>query len=259
MSKETKKKLPLTIVIITNRNDSRFFDSLRSAQIAEKVIVIDNNSNNDWKKLKKQYFFTVISHETPISSFAKIRNKVLEIIKTNWVLFLDSDETLGNTSKELELNKQNIKQIIINDLFNGVTITRKDIFLGKYLKFGETGSSKIIRMFKIDSGKFTRNVHEIALISGKIGKSNITILHFSHTSISNFLQSISKYSKMASNNEKTKSLENILKMIFYPLLKFIYNYIFKLGFLDGFRGLIYAIMMSLHSFFVRVFYYESKI
>jgi len=55
-----KKVLPVTIAIITHRLDTRFIASLRSSQIAKNVIVVDNNSNNDWEKLKKNYNFDLI-------------------------------------------------------------------------------------------------------------------------------------------------------------------------------------------------------
>ena len=40
-------------------------------------------------------------------------------------------------------------------------------------------------------------------------------------------------------------------MILFPSGKFIHNYIFRLGFLDGMEGFIHAGMMSGHSFLVR--------
>ena len=40
--------------------------------------------------------------------------------------------------------------------------------------------------------------------------------------------------------------------------KFVSNYWLKAGFLDGWRGLIYAVVMSIHSLAVRVFIYEQQ-
>jgi hypothetical protein len=37
-----------------------------------------------------------------------------------------------------------------------------------------------------------------------------------------------------------------------PLAKFIWNYFFLWGFLDGIHGFVFAVLMSLHSFAVRV-------
>ncbi len=253
-----KRKAPLTVAIITHRSDSRFVSALRSSQIAENVIIMDNNSNNDWKELRKQYDFKLISHENKITNFAEVRNQVLSEVKTDWVFFLDSDETLGITPENLEDNQNKIEAVIASNLFDGVTIIRRDIFLNKSLMFGEAGNTNIVRMFKVKNGKFKRNVHEVAKITGKLGGSEIIVSHFSHSNISEFLKTIAEYSEMSSRIENPSKLDNFLKMIFYPPLKFVQNYFFKLGFLDGYRGIIYAILMSLHSLFVRVYFFEHN-
>ncbi len=259
------KIISLTIVIITHRNDARFISTLKSAQIAQNIIVVDNKSNNDWEKLKRDFNFELISREKEISNFAKARNEVLKVVQTEWVFFLDSDETLGASTAIIQSNHDKISNIINQNLFDGVSIIRRDIFLGKELMFGEAGNTIIIRMFKVKNGKFKRNVHEIAQINGRLGGSEIIVSHFSHTDISEFMSSIATYSQMASLNElvskennKEGKVVNILKMIFFPPLKFLQNYFLKLGFLDGYRGLVYATIMSLHSLFVRVFYFENN-
>ena len=53
--------------------------------------------------------------------------------------------------------------------------------------------------------------------------------------------------ELLNNGVKVK----IYHIVLYPIAKFILNYIFKLGFLDGLEGLIFAILMSFHSFLVR--------
>jgi hypothetical protein len=44
---------------------------------------------------------------------------------------------------------------------------------------------------------------------------------------------------------------NLFQIVFYPLGKFLYNYIVRLGFLDSTPGIIMALSMSFHSFLVR--------
>jgi len=241
----------LTIIILTNRNDQRFINSLKSAQIAHQVIIIDNKSENDWSKLEKEYNFKIINSDDKLTNFSTVKNQAIQTVKTDWVLFLDSDEELSNNATK------EISKIIDLDLFDIVSIKRTDYFLGKPLKYGEPGNINIIRLFKTKQGKFIRNVHEVVDYSGKIGEADFTILHYSHDSIKEFLNKIFIYAKMDSKNNMTNHQENVFQMVTYPIAKFFLNYFIKLGFLDGYRGLVYALIMSLHSFFVRVFYYEN--
>jgi hypothetical protein len=242
----------LSIVILTNRNDDRFVNSLKSSQIAKNVIIIDNNSNNDWKNLKKHYNFNIISYPSKVSNFSNVKNLSLKEIKTKWVLFLDSDEVLSQNSAT------EIDSIINTDLYDAISINRIDYFLNKPLMYGETGNIQLVRLFKTNKGKFVRDVHEVVEHSGNVGGANFNILHYPHNSIKDFINKVSIYSLIESKTRAHSTTENTLQLCLFPVGKFIHNYILKLGFLDGFRGLIYAVVMSLHSFFVRVFYYENN-
>ncbi len=241
----------LSIVIITNRIDEKFEAALQSAQFAKEIIVVDNTNQTDWEKLKKEYSTKILQYPEKITDFSKIRNFSLEFVQTPWVLFLDSDETLPVNSQD------EIQKIIDQNIYDAVNIKRTDYFLDKPLQFGEAGNIWLTRLFKTNIGKFSRAVHEILEFEGKLGTANFVISHFSHNSIKEFLEKITSYAYMESKSRTYSNSENTFQMCLYPIGKFILNYFFRLGFLDGYRGLTYAVMMSLHSFFVRVFYYEK--
>ncbi|GIK83781.1 MAG: glycosyl transferase [Patescibacteria group bacterium] len=241
----------LSIVILTNRSDTLFEKALKSAQFADSIFIIDNASTNNWKELKEKYHFTVTQYPETILDFSRVRNEALKKVKTPWVLFLDSDEILPDNADD------EINTIIQQNLYDAVAINRVDYFLGKPLLYGETGNISLIRLFKTQKGSFVRNVHEVVDYSGHLGSANFIISHYSHNSIQAFLEKVTAYARLESKNKSLNKNETILQMVVFPIGKFIVNYVFKLGFLDGYRGLIYAITMSLHSFFVRVFYYEN--
>lgn len=243
----------LTGVMLTNRNDIRLENALKSLQICSKIIIIDNNSKADWKKLQNKYSLElqIIKFEKKMQHFANAKNMGLKQVETEWVLFLDSDETL---LKETQIE---IQELILGNLYDVISFKRTDIFLGKEIQYGEAGTVFIPRLFKTKKARFLRPVHEILDSSGKYGQAKNSILHHSHESISDFLQKVSEYAKIESDFQATNSQLLMPKLVVYPIAKFILNYFIKLGFLDGFRGLVYAVMMSLHSFFVRVYGYEK--
>lgn len=251
------QKSPITIVILTDRFDARFQAAVKSANFAQEIIVINNSTNLENQKkltqLQAKYSFLVIQSTAQIDNFSKVKNNVLTQVKTDWVFFLDSDEVLPNYAQE------EIDSLITTNLYDAVSIQRTDIFLQKHLQYGETGTVFITKMFKKTKGKFVRNVHEVVQTTGKIGVANFKLLHYSHRSIAHFLQKVSVYSLLDSKNKTHTMKQNYFEICTYPIGKFILNYFFKLGFLDGYRGLVYAFMMSLHSFFVRVYFYEKHI
>jgi glycosyltransferase involved in cell wall biosynthesis len=250
-----KNNIPLSVIILTHRSDQRFLNALKSAQPAKEVLVLDYQSNNDWKKLEKKYHFTLIKRSGPIENFAKERNLGLKKAKHDWILFLDSDEEIVSESWE------EIGESIEENSADGFFIKRTDIFYNKPLRFGETGGASFLRLIKKDKAKYLRPIHETASIDGTTEYSRIKINHYSHQNITEFLKDITHYSLLESeyqNDDLLSPTKLGMKTIIYPKAKFINNYIFKLGFLDGWRGLAYASMMSLHSLMVRVFSYENN-
>lgn len=245
-------KLPLTVIILTNRNDQRFVNALQSGQFAEEVLVVDNHSGNDWKKLAKKNRFRLIKYTEKIENFAQVRNFALEKATYEWVFFLDSDEIIPVSEQPA------IQRAIKNGKLDGAFVKRTDVFMGKQLRYGEAGKQRILRLFKRDLGHFNRAVHEVAKVNGKVGNIDVTIIHHAHVSISEFISTVSWYAQQIGFNRSFLPHEVLLELLIYPPGKFIFNYIFALGFLDGWRGLIYALVMSMHSAAVRVYAYEKE-
>jgi len=81
---------------------------------------------------------------------------------------------------------------------------------------------------------------------------NNPLTHQRSLTIVQFIQRINFYSTLrAKELFDRRQKTNIFYILLYPKAKFILNYFFRLGFLDGIRGFVFAMMMSLHSFMVR--------
>jgi len=187
---------------------------------------------------------TILTLDTPnITDFAKAHNDLLKTVKTDWVLFLDSDEVI---SPALQAE---IEQAIKSSAFKAYSIPRLDSFLGRELMHGEAGHTRLVRLARRNWGQWVRPVHEKWTGSGPIGILHNPILHTPHDSISSFLTKIDHYSSLDAQYRYTqKQYSSLLKIWLYPLAKFKLNYFLRLGFLDGIPGLIHAIMMSFHSY-----------
>jgi len=165
-----------------------------------------------------------------ITDFASARNELLKNAKSDWVLFLDSDEVLS------EALKKEIKNLDPKD-YVSFYIKRKIIFLGK-----EIGEDKILRIGKRNAGKWERAVHETWQVKGKIGELKGYIFHKTAENIHEYIVKLNNYSSIhAVENQKEGKHSNLLKIIFYPMFKFFQN-IFQ-----G-RGFVFSMLQSFHSF-----------
>lgn len=247
------KLFPISIIVLTNRNDERFLHCLASTQWADEVLIGDNSSHNRWNELRKNHHFSIVKCEKG-EDFSTTRNDLMAHAKHEWILFVDSDEVI---SEEL---KNEIQTSLQTTDVNGFYIRRQDFFLKKTLYHGEVGNIKLLRLFKKNSGSWDGKVHEKFVVQqGKVGHLNSPLLHYPHLSIHNFISKINFYSTLRAKELTSPSkLYIVIELMLKSIGKFIYSYFLQLGFLDGWRGLIYASVMSLHSLSVRIKVYEKN-
>lgn len=190
---------------------------------------------------------TIITLNTPnIQDFSIERNKLLAGVRTDWVLFVDSDEIVSlDLAKEIKSQIESPK----STYYSAYRIKRLDNFLGLLLKHGETGNASFIRLAKRDWGSWQGTVHEKWVGKGLVGTLKNPLLHFPHSTLASFVDKINQYSSLAAQERYDNKISSSLaQIILYPVAKFISNYLLKLGFLDGVPGLIHSLMMSWHSF-----------
>lgn len=234
----------ISAVVITKNEEETITDCLKSLSWCDEIIIVDDFSNDKTlgviKNLKLK---TKIFKRRLNSDFAAQRNFGLEKAKGEWVFFVDADEKISPSLRD------EIKQRTKNSRTDAFFLKRRDIFLGRELKHGENGNIKLLRLARKSSGKWKRKIHEYWNVSGETGELKNSIIHIKSENLKEFVDKINKYSTFHAEELKIEGKRgNVIKVIFWPSGKFIVNYFFRLGILDGKPGFIMASMMSLHSF-----------
>ena len=238
----------LSAVVISKKAvlDDRLTTSLN---FADEVLVIFSDTKSSAKPTKKfRYIFN------KFTNFADQRNFGLKMAKGDWVFFVDTDEIVSK-----QLAKEIIKTIPKSNL-DGYLVRRQDLVYHQILLHGESGDIKILRLAKRLVGKFSRDVHEKWLISAAIGELVNPLYHQKDHFISEFLDRICLYGPFdAYALAKENKPFSLFRIIVNPMAKFVLNYFFKKGLLDGLPGLFQAYLMSVQSLSVRVFQWEKKV
>jgi len=236
----------ISVIVLTHNNESTIVRTLDSLTWCDEIIVVDDISTDRTIDLAKKYGAVIVSHQLE-ANFALQRNRGLQKAKGEWVLYVDSDEIVPPGLQKEILNA--VRSATNN---TGYYISRKDILFGRELHHGETASVKLLRLAKKGCGDWKRAIHEIWEIQGAKGRFATPLLHYSHKTVQGFLSDINLYSSINAGvfYEEGKRA-TIWQIIAYPVGKFIRNYIFLGGFLDGVPGFIMAMMMSFHSFLTR--------
>ncbi len=225
--------------------------ALASLPDVAEVLIFDNSSGADWSVFTTFHGFHVYTLTEPITDFAAIRNQALSMAEHDWVLFIDSDEVITPESFTA------LTTFCENPHGQAASVVRSDVFYGKKLQYGEAGNQPLVRLCNKHFCAFTGAVHERAVVKGSIVQSGITLEHYSHTSISEFIATVSVYAQLLGRQKKASKKQLVFEMLTFPLGKLYYGLVIQGGFLDGWRGIVYAACMSLHSLLVRVYAYEA--
>jgi glycosyltransferase involved in cell wall biosynthesis len=125
---------------------------------------------------------------------------------------------------------------------SGYLFPRRNFFLGRWIKHGGFWPDPKLRLFRRGNGRFEdRLVHETLKIDGYTARlKSGAILHHSYPTLTDYIDHMNRYSSLGAemavaDGQRGFSFFNI---VLRPLATFIYNYFFRLGFLDGREGLL---------------------
>lgn len=247
----------LSVVIITYNEEANIGRTLQSVQplVVDgkgEIIIVDSGSTDRTVEIAKSYGAKVFIEEW--KGYAAQKNSAIDKASGDWILSLDADEALDD---ELQAEFTGVERgnsipwcLTLQDatqasksmgLTAGFLIQRKNLFLGRWMKHGGYWPDPKLRLFRRDSGRFEdRLVHEDVKLDGPAGRISGALLHHSYPTLSDYIDHMNRYSSLGAEMVAAKgrprfSLANI---VLRPLATFVYNYFFRLGFLDGREGLL---------------------
>jgi len=239
------KNIPeISAVILTKNEKKNIKDCIKTLSFCDEIVVVDDMSSDNTKEIALKLGAKVFERRMN-KNISEQSNFGMKKASGEWILFVDADERVSK-----KLSEEIVKQTRECSLeINGLYIRRTDIMWGKILIHGESASVLLLRLVRKESGYWKRRVHQKFIIKGKTSVLENCLYHYPHQSVSEFIMSVNRWSlwHALANYEEGKT-SSTLKIVFWPILHFTKNYIFRFGFLDGIRGFIFAVMMSFHSF-----------
>jgi glycosyltransferase involved in cell wall biosynthesis len=227
----------LTVLIPCKNERRNIVACIRSAkQIADEVLVADSLSTDDTLDLVRAEGGCRIIEREHID-FTDFKNWAIPQASCPWVLVLDADERV---TPELA---QEIRELLAGDPpCDSYDIRRNTFFLGKRVRFSGYQHDAVRRLFRRDHCRYEegRSVHEFLMTpSGKVGKLKGRLDHFTTVDLTHFCAKQNDYSaKMATDRWRRGKRPSFLRTMLYGPLRFLQLYVLRLGFLDGFAGLV---------------------
>ena len=223
----------LTIIIPTFNEEDFIEGAIETASFADEIIVIDSYSTDKTSELVKKYNVVFIQHK--FSNFSNQRYFAAKHASNDMILFVDADERISN------LLKVEIQGILkMGDLYSGYEILFSNIFMGRRMRYGADQNNWKLRLFNKRLCWYDEAllVHEKIIVrEGKTGRLKNTIDHYTYRSWNHFIKKKQLYAELQSQELFKKGIKlNAYHFVIKPAYRFLYQYIFRCGFLDGFPG-----------------------
>lgn len=234
----------ISACIISYNEEKKIEGCLKSLEgVVDEIIIVDSLSTDRTLEIAQKYTDKIFDQKF----LGHIEQKNLAITKAShdWILSLDCDEQLTDELRESILKiKNNLEDA------DAYKVARRTFYVYRWLNHCWYPDHKI-RLFNKNTAHWAgTNPHDHIELSG----SNVVtlkgdLLHYSFDSISEHIQTLDSFTEIGANEiiRKNKSV-NILSPWTHGLWTFLKLYLFKRGFMDGYAGLVVAVLSGMHAF-----------
>lgn len=224
----------LSVVIITQneqRNIGRCLESVKG--VADQIVVVDSGSTDDTESVVRSFGADFVHHDW--EGYAQQKNFAESLATGDFILSIDADEALSDELKSsvAKLKNEGFGQ---NEVYEVKRLTN---FCGDWIHHCGWYPDAKIRIYARGTSRWDGLVHESLIFSNnpKVVPLRGDLLHYSYYSVAEFISRQDHYSTLAAQKDQGKKV-SIAKLVFKPMWKFLRDYLFRLGFLDGKSGYI---------------------
>jgi len=234
----------LSVAIITKNEEHNLPRTLASVRFADEIIIIDSASTDRTVEIAKSFKAQV--YDEPWQGFAAQKNMAIDRCTGTWVLSLDADEEL---SPKLQAQLRTL--LPSNPPHDAYFLRRRNLFLGRWIKHGGYYPDPKLRLFRRTAASFShsalfseRPVHETIAFDGESITLDFDLIHHAYPTLESYIEHMDRYSTLGAQLlvDKGKTSSSLIAFLYHiflvPNLTFVWNYLFRLGFLDGREGLL---------------------
>ncbi|MFO7613551.1 MAG: glycosyltransferase family 2 protein [Bacteroidales bacterium] len=223
----------ISAVLMTLNEERDIGRCLASLQgISDEIVVVDSFSTDRTEEICLQYGARFIKH--PFEGYIEQRAYSISQAAYDHVLVMDADEEL---SRELRNSILAVKE---NWTHDGYYFNRMANYCGQWIRHCHWYPDRKLRLFDRRKASVKgKNPHDEVMMHTGVATKNLKgdLLHYTCYTVDEHIHQINRFTGIqAQNLFRQKKRYGYLMMIFSPMYKFIRNYIFYRGFLDGYFG-----------------------
>ena len=230
---------PISACIITFNEADRIDDCLASLAFCDEVVVVDSGSTDDTCARARARGARVL--QRPFDGFRSQKAFAVAQAHHDWVLCLDADERVDpglRASIEAARGRGFAGAA-------GYRFARLSEYFGAFLRHGNAYPDRVLRLFDRRRGGWRgeREIHEAVSVDGPVKTLAGNLEHHPYRSLSEQLAKQERYAQMMAEYQHARGKRARLRHILLnPCWRFVRGYVLRGGFLDGWRGLLYALV-----------------
>ena len=236
---------PFTAIIHTLNEIENIEDVIRSVELADEIYLVDSFSTDGTVELVRRKFPRVRLEQREYLGAASQKNWAIDRAAHDWIFVIDADERVTPPLRD------ELLRTLAGPLDHwAYSVGRRNFMLGKEVKYSGLQRDRVTRLFHRGHARYpNKRVHADLVVDGPTFDLREKMEHYYIRSFDHMIAKMTRYANWASAqmfiDGKTTGLAGIIG---HPIAKFVRDFIFNLGFLDGTRGLISVGMHVYYTF-----------
>jgi len=237
----------LSVAMIAMNEEANLPRTLESVRWADEIIVVDSGSKDRTLEIAQSFGAKTSYHA--FGGHGEQKNVALDLCACDWILLLDADEVLTPALQD------EIRQVLNGESrYGAYWIPRLNLIFGRWMRHGGFYPDRKLRLFRRGSARLSEGVgpHSTPQFEGPKGRLKHDMLHYAYPDLNIYLEHMNRYSSeiaqlLHKKGRVSKSIYAFLwNAVANPAATFVYNYFFRLGFLDGREGLLLHLNHSVY-------------
>jgi len=277
---ESRTRSNISVLIPTFNEEVNLPHALKSvASWADTVWVVDSESTDRTREIAEAMGAKVVVQ--PWLGYARQKNWALDSLPwdTDWLFILDADESITPELREEMLAISRLPADSVREA--GYYVNRLPHFMGQPIRHCGFFPSYNLRFFRRGRARYEdREVHEHMVVDGPTAQLRNIMLHEDRRGLEHYIAKHNRYSTLeareilkerlqlsarrAEKLERGIAFRRWLKLHVLPYLplsgvfRFLYMYVFRLGFLDGAAGFRFCLLLATYDFFITLKLHELR-
>jgi len=238
-------RVPVSAIIHVLNELENIEDCIRSVDWADEIYVMDSFSTDGTVDLIRTKFPHVRLEQREYLGAASTKNYAIDRAANDWIFIIDADERITPKLRD------EILGTLAGELkFWAYSVGRMNYMMGKKVRFSGLQRDRVTRLFHRKHARYpNKRVHADLLVDGDTGALRNKMDHYYIRTFDHMIAKMTRYAYWGAAQMYIDGKTTTAFGIFgHAFGKFVRDYIFNFGFLDGARGMLSVGMHVYYTF-----------